>query len=270
LSLSVTYFNNYFKGGVTSPQIASVLTNASQNYRLVFCNAGAPCTQAQIAAFIGNVPIVQPLPATVYYLFDQRQANALNLEVRGLDISGSYTYSSEQAGNFSAGLMATNFLAFDESLGGGPQFSVLNTSGYNTTFPSIGLQARLSLQWALDGFSAAVVSRYVGAYRNWSSGTINPVIVSSAGVPAGGGDPVKANITFDTHFAYNLGGLDGRFGASQIYVDVSNILGSDPPFYNAGPSGNNSSASNSATTGFDAYGASNLGRVISVGFRLRH
>ena len=24
------------------------------------------------------------------------------------------------------------------------------------------------------------------------------------------------------------------------------------------------------TTGFDAYGASNLGRVISVGFRVRH
>jgi hypothetical protein len=88
---------------VTSPQISAVLTNASQNYRLVFCNPGAPCSQAQIANFIGNVPIVQSLPATVYYLFDQRQANVLNLDVRGLDISASYSYSSERAGTFSAG-----------------------------------------------------------------------------------------------------------------------------------------------------------------------
>ena len=270
LSLSVTYFNNRFKGGVTSPQISSVLTNASQNYRLNFCNPGAPCTQAQIATFIGNVPIVQSLPANVYYLFDQRQGNVLNLKVQGLDISGTYTYVSEQAGSFSAELMATDFLVFDESLGVGPQFSVLNTSGYNTTFPSIGLQARLSLQWALDAFSTTLVTRYVGAYRNWSSGTINPVIVSSAGVPAGGGDPVKANIVFDTHFAYDLGGLDGRLGGNQAYVDVSNILGSDPPFYNTSPVGNTNNASNSATTGFDAYGASNLGRVISIGFRLRY
>jgi iron complex outermembrane receptor protein len=270
LSLSVTYFNNHFEGGVTSPQISSVLTNASQNYRLTFCNPGAPCTQTQLAAFIGNVPVVQSLPATVYYLFDQRQANALNLNVRGLDISGTYTYTSEQAGSFSAGLMATDFLAFDESLGGGTQFSVLNTSGYNTTFPSIGLQARLSLQWALNAFSTALVARHVGAYRNWSSGTINPVIVSSAGVPSGGGDPVKANITFDTHFAYELGGLERRLRNSQVYLDVSNILGSDPPFYNTSPVGNTNNASNSATTGFDAYGASNLGRVISVGLRMRY
>jgi len=270
LSLSVTFFDNRFKGGVTSPQISSVLTNTSQNYRLVFCNPGAPCTQPQIATFIGNVPIVQSLPATVYYLFDQRQANVLNLDVQGLDISASYSYRSEQAGSFSAALMATDFLAFDESLGSGPQFSVLNTSGYNTTFPSIGLQARLSLQWALDAFSAALVTRYVGAYRNWSSGTINPVRVSSAGVPVGGGDPVKANITFDTHFAYDLGGVDGRLSNDQVYVDVSNILGSDPPFYNTSPVGNTNNASNSATTGFDAYGASNLGRVISIGFRMRY
>ena len=270
LSLSVTFFDNRFKGGVTSPQISSVLTNASQNYRLVFCNPGAPCTQTQLATFIGNVPIVQSLPATVYYLFDQRQANVLNLKVQGLDISASYSYSSQQAGTFSAAMMATDFLAFDESLGSGPLFSVLNTSGYNTTFPSIGLQARLSLQWDLDVFSAALVTRYVGAYRNWSSGTINPVIVASAGVPVGGGDPVDANLTFDTHFAYDLGGVDKRLNNSQIYVDVSNILGSDPPFYNTSPVGNTNNASNSATTGFDAYGASNLGRVISIGFRMRY
>jgi iron complex outermembrane recepter protein len=166
--------------------------------------------------------------------------------------------------------MATDFLAFDESLGSGPQFSVLNTSGYNTTFPSIGLQARLSLPWGLDAFSAALVTRYVGAYRNWSSGTINPVIVSGAGVPVAGGDPVKANLTFDTHFGYDLGEVDGQLSRSQLYVDVSNILGSDPPFYNTSPVGNTNNASNSATTGFDAYGASNLGRVISIGFRMRY
>ena len=94
--------------------------------------------------------------------------------------------------------------------------------------------------------------------------------VSGAGVPGGGGDPVNANLIFDTHFAYELGGLDGQLGASQVYVDVSNILGSDPPFYNTSPVGNTNNASNSAATGFDAYGASNLGRVISIGLRMRY
>lgn len=269
VALSVSFFDNQFKGGVTSPQISSVLTNASQNYRLKFCNAGTPCTQAQIASFIGNVPIVQSLPATVYYLFDQRQDNVLNLDVRGLDIAASWSYATQTAGSFDTSLTVTDFLSFDESFGNGPQFSALNTSGYNTTFPSIGLQARLALQWALDEFSAALFTRYVGTYRNWSSGTINPVIVSS-GVPVGGGDPVKANLTFDLHAAYDLTGLSKRLANSQVYIDVSDLLGTDPPFYNTSPVGNTNNAGNSTATGYDAYGASNLGRVISIGFRVKY
>jgi iron complex outermembrane receptor protein len=187
-----------------------------------------------------------------------------------LDFSAAYAYPTYTAGNFSASMMATDFLAFDENYNGSPQFSVLNTSGYNTSFPSIGLQARLMLAWDYAGFSTSLLARYIGGYRNWSSATINPVIttiVNGQSVPAGGGDPVAANITFDMHFGYELGKLSAILGSSQVYLDVSNLLGSDPPFYNTSTTGN---ASNSTVTGFDPYGASNLGRVISIGLRVKY
>jgi iron complex outermembrane receptor protein len=237
---------------------------------LRFCNPGAPCTQEQIRDFIGNVPIRQPLPATVYYLFDQRQTNVLNLAVRGLDISASYAYFTENAGSFTASMMATDFLIFDESFSGSPKFSVLNTSGYNTTFPSIALQAGMAVRWDMDVFSAGLFARYIGGYRNWSSTAINPVITASAdgqSVPVGGGDPVKANVTLDAHVSYNLARLGRGFGDSQVYLDISNLLGTDPPFYNTGAPSN---SVNSTMTGFDPYGASNLGRVFSVGVRLKY
>jgi len=270
LDLSVTMFDNRFIGGVTSPPLNSIINNASLNYRLKFCNPGAPCTQQQIGDFIGNVPITQALPSTVYYLYDQSQTNVLNLSIRGLDISASYAYPTRTAGNFTASIMATDFLAFDENYNGSPQFSVLNTSGYNTSFPSIGLQARLMLAWEYAGFSTSLFTRYTGGYRNWSSATINPVIttiVNGQSVPTGGGDPVAANITFDMHFGYELAKLSTTLGASQIYLDISNLLDTDPPFYNTSTTGN---ANNSTVTGFDPYGASNLGRVISIGFRVKY
>jgi iron complex outermembrane receptor protein len=259
--LSWTLFDNKFIGGVTSPPINSIINNSSLNYRLAFCNPGAPCTQQQIIDFIGNVPVTQALPAQVYYLYDQSQTNVFNLALEGMDIGATYTYQTSRWGSFTASLSATDFLQFDENYNGSPQFSILNTSGYNTSFPSIALQSRLNIRWNFQGFTTSLTANYVGGYRNWSSTTINPITlatVAGQSVPSGGGDPVKANYAFDAHIGYDLMHLGNpALGNSQLYLDVRNLFNANPPYYNS-------------TAGYDPFGASNLGRVISIGVRAKY
>lgn len=260
LSLSVTWFRNEMLGGVTSPPINSIINNASLNYRLHFCNAGAPCTQQQIQNFIGNVPVTQVLPSTVYYLYDQSQTNVFNLYLQGLDVSANYSYQTDHWGTLGAGLTLSQFLQFDENYNGSPRFSVINTSGYNTQFASIATQGRMNLNWDFDGLGTAVFFNYVGGYRNWSSTTINPVathVVDGQSVPYGGGDPVKATFTVDLHVSYDLMhmGFDD-LGDSQVYVDVRNLFNTDPPYFNS-------------STGYDPFAGNPLDRVISVGFRMK-
>ena len=58
----------------------------------------------------------------------------------------------------------------------------------------------------------------------------------------------------DLHIGYNLGG--NLLRDSQLYVDASNLFDKEPAFYNS-------------TNGYDGYSGNVLGRVLSVGFRLK-
>ena len=252
LRASATLFNNELKGGVTSPLLQPTINSGALNYLITFYPGGA--TQAQVAQAIGNVPITSALPTNIYYIHDFRQRNILNLDIQGLDLEGSYRFVTD-AGEFTVGGSMTRFLKYDQNFAGGETFKVLNTTGFNTTFPSIKLQARGNLGWRSGPFSADLFANYVGSYLNWSGANVIPVTVVG-GVPTGGGDKVKANLTFDLHLGYEF--AEGSvFGTdTEVYLDGSNILDKDPPFYNS-------------AAGFDPYGASPLGRVISVGFRSR-
>jgi iron complex outermembrane receptor protein len=261
LSLSVTLFNNKLLGGVTSPPLNSIINNASLNSRLNFCNPGAPCTQQQISNFIGNVPITQALPSSVYYLYDQTQTNVFNLYLQGLDIGVNYSYATDSWGTFGTSLAMTQFTKFDQNYNGSPRFSILNTSGYATQFASIATQGRINLNWNFEGFGTSVYANYVGGYRNWSTTTNSPVLthlVDGQSVPYAGGDPVKSTVTIDLHVSYDLMhmGFDD-LGDSQIYVDVRNLFDTDPPFYNS-------------STGYDPFAGNPLKRVTSVGFRMKY
>jgi len=235
---------------VTSPLLQPVINSASLNPLITFYPGGA--TPAQVAQAIGNVPITSALPPNIYYIHDFRQRNILNLDIQGLDLEASYRFATD-AGEFIVGGSMTRFLKYDQNFGGGETFSVLNTTGFNTTFPSIKLQARGNVGWRSGPFSADLFANYVGSYLNWSGANVIPVTLVG-GVPTGGGDKVKANLTFDAHLGYEF--AEGSvFGTStEVYADVNNLLDKDPPFYNS-------------AGGYDAYGASPLGRVISIGFR---
>ena len=75
----------------------------------------------------------------------------------------------------------------DQQVGtGGAHFSVKNTTGFNTTVPSLKLNSRMQLGWdSKFGLSTNVSWNHTGSYRNWSGTTIVPLTRNAAGVPTG-------------------------------------------------------------------------------------
>jgi iron complex outermembrane receptor protein len=253
LTASVTMFSNTVRGGITSPCAPGcILNNGGLNYLFSVYPNGA--TDAQIAAKVHDVPIVSVFPSNAYYIYVRPQTNALDLDVKGLDISANYVFDTD-FGQFSAGGSITQFLRYKQAFAGGARYSILNTVGVNSTFPAIARQARFNVGWNYDVFSVELFVNNVGGYKNWSSGTINPLTLDANGNPSGGGDYVESFTTMDLHMAYDFS-QSGPLGESQVYLDITNILDEQPPFYNT-------------AQGYGSFGANPLGRVMSVGIRAR-
>lgn len=254
LSTSVTLFTNELEGGITSPCHPScVVNNANLNSMLTIYPNGA--TPEEIAAKVHDVPVVRAFPANVYYIFVTPQTNAIDLDIQGLDVSLNYAFDTS-IGNFNLGGSLTEFLKFDQAFAGGQSYSILNTVGINYAFPSIARQARLSAGWSYDRYSVQLFANHVGSYKNWGSGTINPVILDANGNASSGGDTVKSNTTLDVHASYGLSSIGDMFRDSEIYLDVNNVFDEEPSFVNA-------------TDGYSVFSGNPLGRVVSIGLRGR-
>jgi iron complex outermembrane receptor protein len=250
---SVTLFNNLLRGGITSPCAPGcILNNGALNYQFTVYPNGA--TPAEIAAKVNDVPIVTVFPQTTYYIFRRAQTNALDIDVTGLDISANYQFDTG-IGHFHAGGSLTQFLRFMQALGGGPKYSIINSVGINSTFPSIARQVRLNAGWDMDDYSFDIFVNNVGGYKNWGGGTINPLLLDANGNVSGGGDYVHSWTTADLHASWNFSHA-GMFGDSQLYIDVTNLFNEAPPFFNN-------------ANGYDPFGSNPLGRVMNVGIRAR-
>ena len=251
---SVTFWHNELTGAITAPQAAFAVNAAGLNSLLQIYPGGA--TPAQIAALTAGRPLNTSIPAQVFFSYDFTQRNALNLTVEGVDLDLGYSFDTD-FGRIALDADASQKTKFDQQVGtGGAVFSVLGTTGFNTTFPSIKLDSRVHAGWTSHfGLTADVYWNHTSSYHNWSGTTVTPITRSAAGVPTGGGDLVKANNTFDAHVAYNVPG-DGVMKDVQVYVDVNNIFDKAPPFYNN-------------ANGYDAFGGNPLGRLVSVGARKR-
>ena len=258
---NITLFNNDFRGGVTSPNPNSIVNSAGLHNRLTLCPSG--CTPQQIAAFANTangVILSTPIPSSVYFLLDQNSGNVLNLQIQGLDAQLNYEYTTRRWGTFRLADALTYFLKFDQDFGG-KSFSVLNTSGYNTTFPSIQTQDRLNLGWTLGALAIDAFANFTGSYRNWSNTSVNPVITDAFGNPVGGGDRVASNLTIDLHAAYNF--RAGPLKDAQIYIDGKNVLNRNPPFYNG-----NTAGILGGSAGFNGFVSNPIGRILSAGLRV--
>ncbi len=253
LRASATLFNAKFRGGVTSPNLATVINTPGLNNLLtIYPNCA---TAAEISAVVGQAPLNAPLPSCVYFIRDGRQQNVVNLDIQGIDANLDYTLRTENAGTFTFGAAISYFTKFKQNIGGGPTFSVLNTTGFNETFPSIQTQARFNVGWEYHGFSVDMFANWIAGYSNWSTTTVTPLTRDANGNPNGGGDPVSGSVLFDLNLSYTLP-AGGFLGGSRLFVDVVNLFDRDPPFYNS-------------ANGYDGYGANPIGRVITVGARLR-
>jgi iron complex outermembrane receptor protein len=251
LTLNVTLWDTQFTGAVTGPTIQNAVNVGSMNQLLTFYPEGA--TPAQIAAATAGIPQRTTAPTETDYIFASLNSNWLNLFVRGLDMALQYTMTTP-FGTFRAGGSATQFLMFDQSYGNGPRFDVLNTSGANTSFPSIATQARLNAGWTRGPVSADLFLNYTGAYRNWSGNSVMPLMRDAAGNPIGGGDKVAASVTVDAYLAFDFSAIN--WGPETVSLSVRNLFDRNPPFYNS-------------SVGYDTYVASPLGRQVTLGFTAR-
>jgi iron complex outermembrane receptor protein len=210
-------------------------------------------TPAQISAASGGLVQTSALPSTVYFIYNYQQRNVLNLWVQGIDFEASYRFPT-RFGDFSVQTAGSYETKFDQQIGSGtPIYSVLNTTGANTTFPSIQFQGRSSLVWdSRQGLSVDLFWNHTNSYLNWSGTTVTPITRNALGAPTGGGDHVAANDTFDAHVAYDFKSNNAWLNGIQVYGDVQNIFDKAPPFYNI-------------AAGYDTFGGNPIGRVVSVG-----
>lgn len=252
LTMSATLFSVRYIDFITGTSLSNAVTTPSLDLIKFFPNGATP---DQIAATVPPFAQLQgSLPNTVYYLVSARQGNFNNLDVRGIDASIDYRLRTDDAGTFRIGAAMTRFLRFDQRLKGGQKYSILNTTGINSTFGAVQTQGRFTLGWEKSGFAADLFGNFVGAYRNWSSGAVNPVTTAN-GIPTGGGDRVNASVLLDANIRYTLPDA-GLLGGTQVFVDVTNLTNRDPVFYNS-------------ANGFDSYTGNPTGRVITVGARLK-
>jgi iron complex outermembrane recepter protein len=262
LIINLTYFQQKYKGGITAPNHTQIVNTPSASNLLTLCPSPSGCTQAQIDAFT-RVPfggtVAGQLPPIIYFLENHDENNVLDLAIQGIDLNVSYVFDT-RFGQFHAGQGLTQFMKFDEALLGGTSFSVLGTSAFNSTFPSVAMQSRSNLGWSDDTISMDVFMNWTSAYRNIGATAANPPTADANGALVVGGDHVNANVTFDMHASYNF--QDGWLGGDQIFFDVKNVFDKDPPFYNyAVPSNTNSS------NGINTFVSNPIGRLISVGLR---
>src|SRR6185436_11822186 len=134
---------------------------------------------------------------------------------------------------------------------GGETFSVLNTIGINTTFPSNKMAGRASLGWNHAGWSADVFVNYTGSYLNWNGSAPFAVVRNAAFSPVGGGQEVDSYKTVDIHVAYNFAN-EGWLEGTTVFLDGNNVFDEDPPFVNT-------------ALGYDTFNANPIGRLVTVG-----
>ena len=257
LRIALTKWVNELRGGITAPVPSLVLGSADLNGLLQFFPAGA--TPAEIGALAAGLPQTGALSAQTFFSYNFQQRNVLNLDVEGIDVDVDYAFDVG-SGTMNVGAALIHKTKFDQFFGAnGTKFSVLGTAGFNTTFPSVEDEARLSFGYARDAFRVNAFYNYLGSYRNWSgTAAIQPTRV--AGLPdGGGGDPVDSFATVDLNFAF-------MFRDTELFLDALNLFDEEPPQYNTFAIGGNNGVGVAA---YDPINASPLGRVLTVGVRTR-
>jgi iron complex outermembrane recepter protein len=254
LTIDTTVWSVEYFGMITAPLATFAISSPALSPLLTLYPNGA--TAAQIAAAAGARPQTGALPAAVYWIYSYQQQNAIDLEARGIDSSERYVRTTP-IGVLSADLEWSLNLKMAERFGStGPWFDVLNTDGFNTTFPTTRLGARLDLGWADAGWSAHLIDNYEGWYYNWNGSAPYPLVRNSIFQPTGGGQHIPSLTILDAYVSYSLPG-ESRLHGLQLSVTVNNLVDRRPPFYNT-------------AAGYDSNEANPIGRTVMLAVTYRH
>ena len=238
LRVSTTYWSADIDGAITSASFSATSSIAGLSSALIFNP-----TAAQIADALQGRRLTTTVPSQIYYIFDFSQRNAFDIRAAGIDFDASYRFQTG-IGDFDAGIAFSKKTKFDQRSSGGPFRDLLNSSGVNTTFSTLGFTGRASLGWSRDAWSADVFVNYTNAYTNLNGQQPFPL-----------GQDVDAFTTIDTHIAYDFDG-GGWMDGTQVFLDANNLLDEEPPFVNV-------------NGGFSSADANPIGRVVTIGFRKR-
>jgi iron complex outermembrane receptor protein len=243
-----TFWHTDYLGAFTTPSAANVFNNANLNGLAQFY-PGAGASAASIYARSTGLVQSSSFPSVISVVLNTDVGNWLYLYAEGVDASFNYTFDTDWGG-FHVGDSITQLVKYDTGLGAdGVPYSILNTTGSSASFPSTATQTRANIGWASGPYSLDLFANYTGPYRNWSGTSVIPITQNAQGNPNGGGDPVKANLTFDLHVGYEF--KTDWLGNDRIGLTVINIADTNPPFY-------------LGATGYDNWVASPLGRVIKL------
>jgi iron complex outermembrane recepter protein len=246
--LQATFWHTNYLGAFTTLSAANVFNNSNLNGLAQFY-PGAGASAASIYARSTGLVQSSAFPPVISVVLNTDVGNWLYLYAEGIDANFNYSFDTGW-GAFHVGDSITELVKYDSGLGeGGVPYSILNTTGSSASFPSTATQTRANLGWAEGPYSVDLFANYTGPYRNLSGTSVIPITLNAQGNPSGGGDPVKANLTFDLHLGYDF--KTDWFGEDRLGLTVINIADTDPPFY-------------LGATGYDNWVASPLGRVVKL------
>ncbi|HEV2268787.1 MAG TPA: TonB-dependent receptor [Steroidobacteraceae bacterium] len=238
-TLSLTYYSINYDNRIGQPAAGdpnAILALGNEWSAVITRNP----TQAQIAA-VCNSAVYQGsaqscLVSAPAAIVDARLANLVATRTSGLDLEARQQLHN-RAGNFALGVTGNYVFHFEQAAAAAaPPSDILNTVGN-----PLALRLRGTLGWTRRGPRQRgprleLTVNHTGAYRNPAS-TLLP--------------RVSAWTTVDFQAAYGMGPGTGPLSATEVTLNVVNVLNHDPPFVDT-------------EFGYDVYNVQALGRVVSL------
>ncbi len=242
LKVSATYFNIDYTDRVVSPISATgqALSNAifapfvTQNP-----TAGQQAQYMAASSVFGNYSGVAYVPANVIAYVEDRDVNATQQKIRGVDLSVTKSFETT-LGNIGLLSNATWLDIGQKLIPTLPETELTGTLSYPAK-----LRNRSGATWSLDGYRANVMADYV-------SGETDVNVSPTA--------KIASWTTLDLNVGYRFGSGVSALSGLDVALSVTNALDKNPPFARGAAY---------QTTGlyFDSANASVIGRFIALTVR---
>jgi iron complex outermembrane receptor protein len=174
-------------------------------------------------------PLQTTLPTNIYTFFDGRQSNAYTLWQNGIDFGVHYVMDTD-IGTWVAGLNGNEILRFTQrNVGQTNLIEIKNGKALGAgRFAGQELTWRATLDWRQDAYRLGLGFNFQSPY--FVALNTFPFTLAGPDRPAGA-EKVGALFTVDLNAAYTIPETWYKgLGGTQVSLNVSNLLDTDPPF----------------------------------------